>query len=136
MAITSDQARGELGLLGVNRTLYINLFGTAAVTIGTGSVAGSFNCLTGGGYAEGTLTGTVWSHAAAGGTSTYSYAGTYTNTFTGSLGNAQGYTITTSTTGTFAAMQGSLVAVENFATPQMISANGDVIKVIPQIKMV
>ncbi len=136
MAITSDQARGELGLLGLNRTLYINLFGTGAVTIGTGSVAGSFACLTGSGYAEGTLVGTLWTHAAAGGTSTYSYGGTYANTFTGSLGNAQGYTITTATTGTFAAMQGSLVAAENFATAQMVSANGDKINVVPQVKLV
>lgn len=137
MAVTPDISRQTIMEFGLNRTLYINLLGTAAMaTIGTGSVAGSFvNLPAGSGYACGTISGATWQHAAAGGTSTYT-GGTFTTTFTGSVGNVQGYAITTAVAGTFAAPQGTLVAVETFSSAQMVSANGDKINVVPTVKMV
>jgi len=137
MAITPDQSRQDLGLNGLNRTLYINLLGTAAMaTIAAGSVAGSYvNLPAGSGYACGTIAGTAWGAASAGGTSTFT-DGTFVTTFTGSVGNVQGYAITTAVAGTFAAPQGTLVAIEAFNTAQMVSANGDKINVVPTIKLV
>lgn len=137
MAITPDQSRKDLGLNGLNRTLYINLLGTAAMaTIAAGSVAGSYvNVAAGAGYACGTLVGTSWGASSTGGTSTFTN-GTTTWTFTGSVGNVQGYAITTAVAGTFAAPQGTLVAIEAFNAAQMVSANGDKINVIPTVKLV
>ena len=137
MAITPNICRQDLGLNGLNRTLYINLLGTAAMaTIGTGSVAGSYvNLPAGSGYACGTIAGTAWAATSAGGTTTI-LNGTFVTTFTGSVGNVQGYCLTTSVAGTFAEPQGTLVAIETFATAQMVSANGDKINVIPTVKLV
>ncbi len=137
MAITPDQSRQDLGLNGLNRTLYISLLGTAAMaTIAAGSVCGSYvNIAAASGYACGTLVGTSWGASSAGGTSTF-LNGTTTWTFTGSVGNVQGYCISTAVAGTFAAPQGTLVAIETFSAAQMVSANGDKINVIPTIKLV
>jgi len=133
MAITPDISRNFLGTQGlVSQTLYLNLLGTAAMaTIAAGSVVGSFTPIAeASGYINATMAGTGWSSTASAGTSTVTY-GTQVFSFTGSVGNVQGYTITTGTNNT-----GTLVAVEAFATAQMVSANGDKINIVPTIKIV
>lgn len=133
MAITADICRNFLGTAGLTaQTLYLNLLGTAAMpTITAATVAGSLTDLAdGSGYINATLAGTGWTASAAGGTTTVSY-GTQIFSFTGSVGNVQGYSITTGTSNT-----GNLVAVEAFATAQMVSANGDKINIVPTIKIV
>src|SRR5574341_2000872 len=101
MAIVPDQSRAFFGTEGlISNTLYLSLLGTAAMpTIAAGSVCGSFTALpVASGYVNATLAGTGWSASAASGTTTVVY-GTQSFTFTGSVGNVQGYLISDAATG-------------------------------------
>lgn len=135
MAIVPDQSRSFSGTQGLGaQVLYMSLCsGTHAVA--STSVATHFvKAETSVSPVHATLAAGSWSGSNASGTftaTTLSGAGTMTFTYSASVGTIYGYTITTGT-----GITGTLVAAENFGTPQVITANGDKISVVPKLAVV
>lgn len=136
MAIVPDQSRSFAGTQGLGAQalylqLYINDVTPAATHVATHFVP-SITSVT---PHSATLAAGSWGGANSNGTmfaTILSSSGTMTFTYSASIGTVYGYTITTGTlSGTLAA--GTLVAVERFGTPQVITANGDKISIVPKL---
>lgn len=135
MAIVPDESRSFAGTAGLSKAhTYLSLF-TNDQTIGAGAVVGSFTkgetSVT---PVNATLYSGSWGGSNSNGTFTATQlttAGTFTFTYSASVGTIFGYAISTGT-----GLTGNLVAAERFGTPQDVTASGDKISVVVKLAIV
>jgi hypothetical protein len=133
MAIVPDESRAFLGKGALAaQALYLNLF-TNNQTVGAAAVVGSFTkgetSVTPGTSVP--LAAASWSGSNSAGTYTATQlttGGTFTFTYSASVGTIYGYAISTGT-----GLTGTLVGAENFSPAQVITANGDKISVVVKL---
>jgi hypothetical protein len=135
MAIVPDESRAFLGIGALKaQNLFLSLF-TNNQSIGAGAVVGSF---TKGETSVSPTNATLYSGSWGGSNSNGTYTatqltsgGTFTFTYSASVGTIYGYAVSTGT-----GLTGTLVGAEVFSPAQVVNNNGDKISVVVKLATV